>query len=214
MMGRNVKRWIPVIAGLIASIDAMGGGFQHRQAPDLSNNALDFGALIVDPVAIKIILADDFRCTSSGPVTNIVILGSWFYDTLPEKQPALTVSIWSHNPGAGGTPPSPGTELWSGTTSKVRVYSSGPNRAWWQYVATPPFAGTQAGLYEYTLTAGRTTGLFLDANTTYWLSLAVDLKPGPESFPQLGWRTTTTNAATAPCGRISPACGTGRRWTT
>src|SRR5512137_3002215 len=49
----------------------------YPQLPDLSPNGLD-----VKATAPKI-LADDFLCTQTGPITDVHIWGSWLYDRLP-----------------------------------------------------------------------------------------------------------------------------------
>src|SRR3990170_7895753 len=47
------------------------------QLPDLQPTGVDVKATYPK------VLADDFLCTSTGPITDIHIWGSWLYDRLP-----------------------------------------------------------------------------------------------------------------------------------
>ena len=123
------------------------------QPPDLSVTGMDVRAGqygLTDPPVItptKIVLADDFRCTRTGPITDIHIWGSWKGDLLPsdELDPAsgtplnpdpglvaFTLGIWSDIPvDANGNPFSkPGQLLWTGIFQpgdfSVRSAGTGP----------------------------------------------------------------------------------------
>jgi len=54
-----------------------GGPFKWVQYPDLSDMGMDVKA--TGPY----VLADDFECTQTGPLTQIHIWGSWYHDFLP-----------------------------------------------------------------------------------------------------------------------------------
>jgi hypothetical protein len=65
----------------------------------------------------NLVLADDFICTNTGPVTDIHLWGSWLQDGV-DPTAMFTLSIWSDVPkqtnAAGGVTPShPGIVLWS-----------------------------------------------------------------------------------------------------
>jgi len=47
------------------------------QIPDTSQNGLDVLDTGPNP------LADDFRCTATGPITQVRIWGSWLFDQIP-----------------------------------------------------------------------------------------------------------------------------------
>src|SRR5215471_12546763 len=58
-------------------------------------------------------LADDFGCTTPGPITDIRIWGSWLGDVV-DANATFTLTIWSDVPFAAGNPFShPGIPLWS-----------------------------------------------------------------------------------------------------
>jgi hypothetical protein len=103
-----------------------------RQLPDLSPNGMDVLATIQpnQPTSgLWKILADDFRCTQSGPITDIHIWGSWLNNVLPSREVApgefvldpgavtFKLSIHSDVPDPNPTDPAdyshPGEQLWS-----------------------------------------------------------------------------------------------------
>ncbi len=73
------------------------------QLPDLTTDGMDVLVTVRDgvdsaaPDVIKV-LADDFKCTKTGPVTDIHIWGSWKDDLLP---PPRDVTIGNPTTGAG-----------------------------------------------------------------------------------------------------------------
>ena len=70
------------------------------QVPDTTPNGLDVKA--TDPKQ----LADDFRCTATGPITQVRIWASWLNDLLPPTQPFFSVGIpvVLYNPRSRGRP--------------------------------------------------------------------------------------------------------------
>ena len=99
------------------------------QEPDLSEWGIDVQA--TQPY----ILADDWQCTTTGPVDDIHVWGSWLYDQLPINQQGLPdptavsfiLSIHSDIPDPDGPGPlysMPGPPLWQ------RQYNPGTFKAW------------------------------------------------------------------------------------
>ncbi len=83
------------------------------QFPDLSVMGIDVNA------SMPYILADDFECTTPGPITDIHIWGSWLDDALPDGNPhnvSFTLSIHKDipdpDPGNPDTYSMPGEVLW------------------------------------------------------------------------------------------------------
>ena len=101
-----------------------GGPAKWVQMPDLSTNGMDVNATVspLAPPEGLWMLADDFECTSIGPITGIHIWGSWYDDTLPQpelgpnyypRDVVFTLSIWSDIPAVPGQMHSmPGESLW------------------------------------------------------------------------------------------------------
>jgi hypothetical protein len=92
---------------------------KYVQQPDLSETGIDvdttYGQLLWPPQ----LLADDFPCTTTGPITDIHIWGSWYHDSLPYGDPRnveFVLSIHSNIPADPCNPNSysmPGELLWS-----------------------------------------------------------------------------------------------------
>ena len=89
------------------------------QLPDLTPDGMDvLASLAIEPLpqpALKV-LADDFRCASTGPITDIHIWGSWLNDQLPPATDHGTfmLAIYDDIPaGTAGIDHSrPGQLLW------------------------------------------------------------------------------------------------------
>jgi hypothetical protein len=87
-----------------------------EQLPDLEPTGMDVYATVPSaPHNPPVVLADDFLCTQSGPITEIIVWGSWFFDEFP-GDPAnvqFTLSIHEDIPAIPGQMYSrPGELLW------------------------------------------------------------------------------------------------------
>jgi hypothetical protein len=191
----------------------------YPQLPDLSPTGLDvlatYGGYYFNTASgayIQLgnkILADDFLCTQSGPITDIHIWGSWLYDA-HDPNAVFQLSIHSDIPaGSAGVPYSqPGPKLWSLNLapSQERIYAAapehfydpntsailGPDNQVWQYnfiippaVAFPQQQGTIYWLdVQYIPTAAFTTNLFgWKTSLNHWNDDAVfgdNLTPGAD----------------------------------
>src|SRR5262245_38547202 len=76
-------------------VQGQTGTNKWLQIPDTSPNGLDVRALDPNP------LADDFRCTLTGPITQVRIWGSWRFDQVPTAA-AFSLGIWSDLPSQSG----------------------------------------------------------------------------------------------------------------
>lgn len=168
-------------------------GVKYLQSPNLA------GFDVSD--SLGYVLADDFVCTNSGPITDIHIWGSWLSDVhgtitnfwlgIYSDVPAVT------NPASGMVTPShPGNLLWSnsfpqGQFSESELESSqeqfispdsssiiGPDSQVWYYCFYPQVPFDQRG---------STT-----APVIYWLAAYAQGIFGAEIVnpPQYGWKTT------------------------
>ena len=103
------------------------------QRPDEMPTGIDVSA------SYNFILADDFECWETGPITDIHIWGSWLYDILPENGPddvIFTLSIHGDIP-ADESPTGysiPGDVLWYRQFQRgeftVRVWLDGVSEGW------------------------------------------------------------------------------------
>jgi len=138
------------------------------------------------------VLADDFRCTSAGPIHSIHLWGSFLDDTLPKKGPdSLTfeLSIHANVPGSAETWSRPGAVLWSQAfkpgeyaTSKVH---DGPCD-WYDSVRNQYVPANHRYTYQYDFCAEHEP-FIAQAGTIYWL--AVKELSASMSYT-FGWKTT------------------------
>jgi len=166
-----------------------GDPYKWVQMPDLEAG---MDVLATEPK----ILADDFQCTFTGPITDVHIWGSWLDDIVLDTV-TFKLSIHSDVPaGADGTTYSyPGPELWS------MVFQPG------QYIANPwptpptterfydPNQGAVVGfdtqVWQYNFYIDEPLA-FVQQGTSanpvvYWLDVqAQTLTPSA----QFGWKTT------------------------
>lgn len=168
-------------------------GMKYVQAPDLVNG-IDVDA---DQGGV---LADDFPCTTTGPISEIKIWGSWLDDLL-DNNATFILSIWSDVPSSPTAGPShPGVMLWTQT------YGPG-EYAVCPYVKVPePFDNPGSPLAPF---GGSTnldslcfsvfpTNVFVqtgnpNAPTNFWLSVSDVPGPGSGAPLNFGWKTSSTH---------------------
>lgn len=179
------------------------------QFPDRSSNGYDIlaGAPPLGPAGsgMPIILADDFQCTRSGPITDIHIWGSWLGLTGPTNLPPIpiTLGIWTDVPAVTNstsiTNSHPGTLLWSQTFApgqyQVRPVASVPDgETFWNPDPAPVglILGSEFIIWQYNFYP--TNPFVQQVGTNYWLSMtAGSADPAGTPGPLFGWKTTATN---------------------
>jgi hypothetical protein len=192
--------------------DADGDGFDDacvqredlkwRQAPDLEPTGMDVDASCPGLLGECVVLADDFLCTQTGPITEIHIFGSWYEDILP-GQPVdpgavrFTLSIhrdvpagidleWSH----------PGNMIWSHTFAAgeftYRPYATGIQEGYFDPIQGNYQAIGDTTCWEYIFNISNDSQ-FVQMGTAanpviYWLDVqAYPETPGSAFF---GWKTS------------------------
>jgi len=160
------------------------------QEPDLSSTGVDVSMSIVT-------LADDFKCSSSGPINDIHIWGSFVNDDLPPKGPdSLTfeITIYSDIPAEGDNWSRPGERLWR-RTFKPGEYSAhmvhdGPE-GWYDPARERYYPDNHKQAYQYNFCIEKDP-FIQEEGTIYWL--VVD-EVGPDNpydaDYKFGWKTTT-----------------------
>lgn len=151
------------------------------QLPDETNNGIDVAAS--NPS-----LADDFRCTDSGPITGIHIWGSFLNDQV--YQPTFLLAIWSNIPKGGGGYSIPDIPLWEAHFSPSQ-YSY---RQWKpDLVVTETFLdpvskevlGHDKQIYQFNFHLEEPYNQ--EEGTIYWLSVWATAGTQGELF---GWKTS------------------------
>lgn len=151
----------------------------------------------VDVNNTQSMLADDFQCTASGPITDIHLWGSFLSDILPPEGPGgliFDVSIWSDVPAGVDAPYShPGHTLWS-MTFQPGQYTAGQiwsvkEGEWWHNPGTPVWTpAADRNIYQFDFYPPAPDAFVQTEGTIYWLAVEYRYQ-GPGSF-QFGWKTT------------------------
>ncbi len=162
------------------------------QMPDLSDTGVD-----VD--ATGIVLADDFQCTQSGPITDIHVWGSFQDDRLPAEGPgavAFRLSIHADIPDPDG----PGPEysqpmnppLWEKIvdpfTYSVRMEADNLAEVFWNPIDQgPPTPDTVCWQYNFDIPLSE--AFYQQEGEIYWLDVEAWDPSGVQDW-RWGWKTS------------------------
>jgi hypothetical protein len=159
------------------------------QYPDQSVNGIDI--LMSKPL----MLADDFLCTNTGPVTDIHLWASWLQD-MAYPVP-VTLGIWTDVPTNPPVEPysHPGQLIWSETFTPAQMqvrpwFTNQPPGEWfWDPRQQQPLEHDTI-IWQYNFYP---TNPFVQEGTpknpvVYWLSVTVNL-----ADRQVGWKTSTNH---------------------
>lgn len=163
----------------------------YPQLPDLSTNGM--GVAAVQNGNLAYVLADDFLCTASGPITAVHIWGAWLNDQV-DPNASFTLSIHSDIPAQGDEPSLPGPTLWYKIFGPgeftVRPYATiNEGEGWFDPLNgyTPPPADYTC--YQYNFTIPPDVAFSQVEGTIYWL----DVQASCEENYTFGWKTAVTN---------------------
>jgi hypothetical protein len=144
----------------------------------------------------NLVLADDFMCTNTGPVTDIHLWGSWLQDTV-DPATVFTLSIWSDvpkqtNATGGVTPSHPGIVLWSEPFGPNQYSMCPYTNSTEQFFdpSLPAIIGGDTRVYYFCFfprVPFRQTGTAA-LPTNYWLSVNAQTTAGAQTA--FGWHTS------------------------
>ncbi len=180
---------VPVAAGE-GPCDWLPGG-PHKmhwpQPPDLSQAGIDVSD-------VGTVLADDFKCTASGPVSRIHIWGSFADDLLPTRGVegmTFQVSIYANAPATEGAPSRPGTSLWTRTFGPgeyaARLVHDGPE-GWCDPLRDTYQRDNHRQAYQFNFCPSKDP-FVQQEGTVYWL--VVKLLEPANSPHKFGWKSTS-----------------------
>ncbi len=172
-----------------------------EQPPDLQTTGLDVNDS-VEPQP-PYLLADDFQCTATGPLTDITIWGSWYHDLLPGNPTNVIFTLSIHSDIPAQQSPTgysmPGAMLW--------MHTFQPGQFGWQVRQrdlpegwlTPPAGYEPVGDYvchQYDFHVDPTAAFVQQGLPTrpvvYWLD--VQARPiGAAAEAKFGWKTSVSN---------------------
>jgi hypothetical protein len=138
------------------------------------------------------LLADDFICTESGPITEIDFWGSWLDNVLPDggaENVTFMLSLHANFPGPPSRPEGPPLAFWVFDPGDCRaeLYSAGTPEGFYAPGTTfyPTPADDQVWLYRCEIPTGEE--YYQVEGTIYWLDLqALPLDPATN----FGWKTS------------------------
>jgi hypothetical protein len=151
----------------------------YPQLPDL--NGWDVNA--TNPK----VLADDWQCTGSGPVSDIHFWGSWKQD-LVGTVTSFHLSIHADVPGQPGVPSHPGPVLWYEdiTNFVIRSYDPTSNEGWYDPNTGQYVKPDHQHYFQYNIT-NIPNPYFQTLGTIYWLDISANVL---ETGRQWGWKTS------------------------
>jgi hypothetical protein len=171
-------------------------GLKWSQPPDLAPTGMDVVA--TQPLTV---LADDFLCSETGPVSEIHVWGSWLHDLYPGGPGNVTffLSLHADIPASqSGTGYSmPGALLWMRPFQpgefQFRPYAFGLNEGWFDpsQMYYDPNGDTQCWEYIFTLGDEELIQTGSEAQPiVYWLDVQAVV---PEQGYYFGWKTSITH---------------------
>jgi len=170
-------------------IDSPVSKMHFPQWPDLDTTGVDVYCMG------DVLLADDFRCTETGYITDITIWGSWLNDIVPTKEemPNIKLSLWSDNPSGPNNHSEPKDLLWERSFIPDEYmmfdYAPVPDGEWfyWPHIQQAIFPGDWT-VYELDFIVPEQEAFIQDSTTIYWLSVMVYPQSGTDYV--FGWKSS------------------------
>ncbi len=160
---------------------------EYLYLPDLTEDGRDVNASL-STNGNDLILADDFLCSETGPITDIHIWGSWKDDVLPEGSAAnvdFYLAIYDNDNGG------PGDLLWSKTFTagqfQTRMYAYGLQEGWMEPNSGEYTFPGDTQCWQYNFYIDEAEAFVQEWDEHYWL--AVMAFPSDDTA-KFGWKTT------------------------
>lgn len=134
------------------------------------------------------ILADDFKCTQSGPITDVHFWGSWQGDIIG-KLTSIHLSI--HADDRTGAFSKPGAEMWSWTTTDFGIVPVDPPslQGWYDPNQQLWLPQNHRQYFQYNIEIPAAEAFPQKEGTIYWLDISTTVAPDPLN-PLFGWKTS------------------------
>ena len=185
-------------------------GYKYKQPPKTSGYGIDIRCDRLN--MISRILADDFVCSASGPITKIVLFSS-YYDDFIWTVDTINIRIYDNIPDPDGEGPQisrPGELLWQadfnrdeGEFTESLYYEipalTIPAKAWWWDPAggVDPVANNDKKTMRYDILIPPDEAFIQQGapceQKTYWLAVYANFKWVLWPMPAFGWKTATTS---------------------
>ena len=180
-----------------------GHKMHFPQLPDLEQTGMDVLATSPGSTgALGKILADDWLCSETGPVSDIHIWGSWLNDLLPgsatltdPRNVQFKLSIHRDIPATPTDHSRPGEEVWQAIISpgdprvQTRLYSQGVTEQFYDPNIDQIIGfDTQVWQYNFVFDPTKDDVFRQKEGTVYWLD--VQALPGGTNDAVFGWKTS------------------------
>ncbi len=155
------------------------------QTPDLTPTAVD--------VDVRPMLADDFLCAQSGPITDFHIWGGFPVDAVPNDDPAgltFNLSLYSDVPATAASWSQPGNLLWSQMfqPGEYNVRQMADGNVGWMMPLNGVFDPCDHwSTYQFNFCVEKDP-FIQTQDTVYWLAVEVYTADG--TAVRFGWRNT------------------------
>ena len=196
----HLKTQLLVTALLLSFVTGAWAEVKWIQRPDETRNGIDIRIDRHDQ--IRRVLADDFECTRTGPITDVHFWGSWKGDPVPKGYIySIHLSIHKDVPADPVNPDSyshPGELLWERDFTQNEFTETlykdiAPDYEWWWDVydasVGPDPVGDQK-IWQYDIYIDESEAFIqegtLDNPEVYWLDIYVLTE-----FGDFGWKTSS-----------------------
>ncbi len=179
-------------------VTGSGPVVKWEQPPDETYDGIDIRCDRSD--GINRILADDFECTMTGPIDEVVFWGSWQSDVRGEIK-RIHLSIHSDDPRGPSGWSEPNELLWEGDFYAAdfteTLYQNLEPEWFWDPTADdpPPIEGEHVEIWQYDISID--SNQFVQEGDpcnpiVYWLDIWVELEPN-DYDPRFGWKTSSVH---------------------
>ena len=194
----------PIDTSACHANEADGSGYRvhvpapkWEQLPDLHSTGVDVYAQ--SPPGPPVVVADDFLCTTTGPITDVDIWGSWYQDALPAGDPSNVTFVLSIHADVPANPPAipysrPGGLLcmytfapgaFSAEIYAEQLYEGFYNPGGWP--GYQQFGDSKCWLYRFHIPDAACIQHGSPGQpVVYWL----DVQAFPQAVSYFGWKTT------------------------
>jgi hypothetical protein len=167
-----------------------------EQPPDETSNGIDIRCDRSD--GIQRILADDFNCVATGPITKVTIWGSWFNDVKGQIK-KIHLSIHSNDPCGHMGFSEPNELLWERDFSAADINEMlygyyEPEWFWDPTMGTTPIQYNHYCIWQYDISIDSSNAFVQQGDpcspVIYWLDAYVELDPNITGS-MFGWKTSS-----------------------
>jgi len=173
-----------ITATVLAGWDIGDPGTKWAQLPELDQSpaSAPLGIAIPSRVIVEqtgLVVADDFLCMQTGPITDIHVWGSWFNDELPPEPPVFSVGIFADisqedSPTGYSMPDIDNEPLWimEFTSDNYTVAPRNLDYNGTFYIPVIDNGTPVTKMYQYNFYIPEVEAFEQEVGTVYWLAVA------------------------------------------